>query len=328
MKAKQLQVCQTSQSNNLNLPEVDKQKLLNMSVDEKENYVDELVIVNPKMQRIIDILEECKKSHLTCKQPECASIKGPRRSGKSTIAEEYQKKYPDYETEVGIVKPVFYSSVPCPANIGSLVTRLLYDINDPFYNKERNIGRNTHRLYDILKKCKVELIILDEVQHLVDRDKKKLLQESSDWFKDLIQQTGIPVAFIGLDESERIFLENEQLGGRVLNRDDVKPYTYDDIEFRAFLHIFDSSLPFKGYSGLSQPDLWQRIYLATDGYVGFIKALLKRATRIATVNELDYLTLPVLAQAYNNKLAFLGANPFVPGFDLQSAIKKLGKNTH
>lgn len=322
MKAQHLQTAQTA-ANKLQLPPIDKSKLISLSVAEKEKYVDELTITYPKINDVIDILEDCRNSRMTSEQPECASILGPSGAGKSTITKEFKKLYPDYEGDEGIVKPILRSKVPCPAHIGSLITKLLYDLGDPFYSKRDTTGKATHRLYDLLKKCMVQLIVIDEVQHLVDRDRKTLIKESSDWFKDLIDDTGIPVAFIGLPESEKIFCENEQLGRRVLNRSIVEPFEYGGKGFRAFLHVFDSYLPFEDYSGLSKPDVWQRIYLATDGYAGFIKALLKRATKIAATHNLNYINFPVLAQAYKEKLEFQGPNPFSPDFNLDSAIERL-----
>lgn len=44
-------------------------------------------------------------------------------------------------------------------------------------------------------------------------------------------------------------------------------------------------------------------------------------TKIAAINKLDSITMPVLAQAFNDKLAFQGENPFLPGFDIEKAIE-------
>ena len=122
-------------------------------------------------------------------------------------------------------------------------------MKDPFWAKRYpNIGIMTFRLYELLYTCKVQLIIIDETQQLVDRDSKKLIRESADWFKDLINITKIPVAFLGLPESSNIFIENEQLSGRVLLRETVEPFHYDDKGFRSFLHVFDGELPFENSS--------------------------------------------------------------------------------
>ena len=305
------------------LPDVDKSLFVNMSPDDKEDYVKSITITYPKMQQVFDVFEDCKKSWQTSGQ-DCASVLGPSRAGKTIMAEQFKLRYPDYDEPEGVVKPVLFTSVPCPAHIGPLIAKILYDMKDPFWAKRYpNLGIMTIRLYELLNACKVQLIIIDETQQLVDRDSKKLIKESADWFKDLINITKIPVVFMGLPESSKIFIENEQLGGRVLLRETVEPFPYDDKGFRSFLHVFDGQLPFENSSGLAQPDISQRIYLATDGFVGFVNALLARATNVAAHHKLDSINIPVLAHAYNAKLAHRGPNPFLSGFDLDKAMEKL-----
>ena len=305
---------------------VDKSKFANMSADEKVDYVKDLVIMYPQIKLGFEVLENCMNSWGKKSEPECGCILGDSRVGKTTIAKEFLRKYPDYDEPGGVVKPILYSSIPCPAHIGPMISQLNYDMKDPFWNKAyRNIGILTLRLYELLKKCRVKLIIVEEVQQLVDQDRKKLIRESSDWFKDLINKTKIPVVFLGLPDSTKIFIENEQLGGRVLSRMELKPFQFGDKGFRAFLYVFDTQLPFQKTSGLAQSDVWERIYIATKGYAGFINALLAESTKIALDHKINFINLPVLAHAFNNKLSSHGPNPFVPGFDLENAIKRIKK---
>lgn len=307
---------------NITIQSIDKSKFSYMSAEEKVNYVRNLTIMYPQMQSAINVFENCMNSWGTS-EPECGYILGPSRVGKTTIAEELLRRYPDYDEPEGVVKPILYSSIPCPAYIGPMIAQLLYDMKDPFWNRAyRNTGVLTLRLYELLKKCRVQLILIEESQQLVDRDRKKLIRESSDWFKGLINKTKIPVAFLGLHNSTKIFIENEQLAGRVLSRKELEPFQYGDKGFRAFLQIFDMQLPFQNTSSLAQSNVWERIYIATNGYVGFIKPLLIESTKIAAYHNMNSINLPVLAHAFNNKLSLNGSNPFVPGFDLETAIKK------
>lgn len=311
---------------NNQLLSVDKSILLKKTKEEKLDYVDKLNIFYPKMTDILKRIQKCQESPNHSKQPECLSLIGPRRAGKSTIIEYHQRAYPDIVQSEETTKPVLVSKVPCPAHIGSLVVRLLRDIGDPFFQKKDSIGRSTERLYKLLQYCKVELIVLDEVQHLVDRNRQILIQESADWFKDLIENTRIPVVFVGLPDSRKIFYENEQLGGRVLNRFEVGAFEFDDQTFRTILFLMDQSLPFKNSSGLANIDMCHRIHLATGGLLGFLKPLIKEATSIALENQLELLTMPILSAAYELKLtSIFGKNPFSPGFDLNSTLRKFMK---
>lgn len=300
-----------------------KLELLRLSKKEKLNYVDKLTISYPLMDQIICKIDECRESIQYCSQPECMIISGPPRAGKTTIIKEYMQEHPEINLNEGTVKPVVYCLVPCPATIDGLVSSLIQALGDPFYNKSSRISEKTFRLENLLKACKVELIILDEVQHLVDSNRKKVIMDSADWFKNLIAKTGISVVFVGLPECKKIFVENTQLGSRVLNRYEIIPFNYKDKSFRVILHLLDEALPFEFASDLSESGMWECIYIATHGILGYLKILIRESVNVAIENNYNNITTPILAQAYNNKLhQVLGPNPFVPGFDFDSYFNK------
>ncbi len=290
----------------------DKEKILALTYNEKIRYIDQLRISYPKMNQILQKIEECHHSTETFERPLCMRINGPSGSGKTTLVNIHQKKYPDINTDAGIEKPTLYSRIPCPAYIGGLATKLLNDLGDPFYNRPGKITLHTQRLYKLLKACKVKIIFLDEVQHLVDRNSQKLLRDSSDWFKELIDETGIPVVFLGMSDSNKIFIENEQLANRVRLVENTAPFEFDDT-FKKFLYLFDLSLPLEELSGLADSDISKRIHISTGGLIKNISDLLIESTSIALQNSARKISIPILAKAWNKILYnFLESNPFLP----------------
>ena len=165
----------------------------------------------------------------------------------------------------------------------------------PFYSNGR-IFTQTQRLYQLLKDCKVEIIFLDEVQHLVDRNSQKLLRDSSDWFKSLIDEVKIPVIFIGIPDANRIFIENQQLGSRVRYKEVLSPFEYN-LSFRQFLHVFDNHLPFKNLSNLGSQELSRRIHTATKGIMRNIKDLIYEASKISLKLNMNQISLSAFAEA-------------------------------
>lgn len=298
----------------------DKEKLLSFSFSEKLKYVDELKIYYPKMNQVLQLIEECHQSTEIYKKPQCMRISGPSGSGKTTVVSIHQKKYPNKDTDSGIEIPTLYSRIPCPAYIGGLPAKLLHDLGDPFYSKTTKITLHTQRLYSLLKACKVKIIFLDEVQHLVDRNSQKLLRDSSDWFKELIDETGIPVVFLGMPDSGKIFIENEQLSNRVRLVENIQPFNYDNT-FRTFLYIFDLSLPLNEPSGFANLDLSKRIFIATKGLIKHIRDLIIESTKIALQNNANRISMPMLAQAYT-KILFsqMDINPFSPGYEVKNKL--------
>lgn len=286
---------------------INKSNLLKMSNLEKIKYVDRMIITYNLMDKILAKIEECQSSILYSEQPECLSLIGPTRSGKTTIISQHKKKYPDIIEQDITIKQILYCVTPCPADIGGLVSKLLESIGDPFYIKGTR-NQKTARLANFIKECKVKLIILDEVQHLVDRERQTLIKESADWFKTLIIETNVPVVFVGLPDSRKIFYENSQLSSRVLNRFEINDFDPNDKTFRAILHYFDSYLPLKSYSGLSEPNIWERIHIATHGRFGYIKILIKECAKIAIEKNFQRISLDVLSEAFEAKLSHIFSN--------------------
>lgn len=301
---------------------LNKYKLLSLTVDEKEEYVDKIVIVYPLLQQILNDIEECKNSVHRLNQVKSMFISGDSKYGKSTITKIYKKKYPDIVTEEVTLKSVLYVKVPAPAYIGSLKSKILEYLGDPFYNKILRGYQSDSRITTLLKRCGVQLILLDEFQHLVEGNRHKVLIDSSDWFKNLIDDCGISVVFIGMPDAENVLIENKQLGNRVRIRHSLKPFEFNSKEFRIILDKFDTQLPFEEKSNLAQDDIWKRIYLATGGIIGFIKILITESTRLAAKEELSCINEEILYKAYNNKLYDTSSdNPFSPAYNLRKALK-------
>ena len=306
----------------LELDQIKKHKILKLSYTEKLDFIDKLIIKYPKMNEILSKIDECKNSVEHSREPECIFLSGRPRSGKTIIMEHYMKQYPDTETDTVTIKPILYCRVPCPAYTGALLSALIQAIGDPFYAKQQSTTVKRQRLENFLKKCKVQMIMLDEFQHLVDGNRQRVLMDSSDCFKLIISELRIPVLFVGLPHSEKVFIENDQLGDRVNNRYSIEPFAFNDKAFRIILHQFDLSIPLSNLSGLAQPGTWERIYIATQGVMGYIKILLKESTKIALDSNIEYISDEVLFKAYNNKLYHHSSyNPFSPTFNIEKAIK-------
>jgi hypothetical protein len=309
-------------NNSENAVELNKYKLLSLTADEKEEYVDKMVIIYPLMKQILADIDECKNSSNRLNEIKSMFISGGSRYGKTVITKVYMRSNPDVVEEEVTLKPVLYVKVPAPAYTGSLKSAVLKYLGDPFYDKILRGYQVDSRIAKMLEKCGVKLIILDEFQHLVEGNRHKVLIDSSDWFKNLIDDCGISVVFTGLPYAEQVLTQNEQLGNRVKIRRPLKPFDFNDNCFRNLLNQFDTQLPLEQKSNLAQDGNWQRIYLATGGIIGFVKALLTESTKLAAIEKLPCIDDEILYKAYNNKLYYTSSdNPFSPTYNLRKAIK-------
>lgn len=47
------------------------------------------------------------------------------------------------------------------------------------------------------------MLILDEFQHIIDSDTKRVIQKVADWIKGLVNTLKIPIILCGVPESEK-----------------------------------------------------------------------------------------------------------------------------
>jgi len=184
-----------------------------MSFYERVALAEQIYISYPRLNKLIQRLSHCHQySKYSC-EPECLFIKGPTGCGKTTLYKQYEVQFPRQETLQGTEVTVLSASIPVPATVKGLATTLLFNLGDPIAEKGTILSQ-TLRLEKLIKHCKVELIILDEFQHIIDRDSHKILQTISDWLKNLLNSTNVPMVLIGMPGSDIILDANAQLKRR------------------------------------------------------------------------------------------------------------------
>lgn len=267
--------------------------------------------------------------------PDCLLLVGQTGSGKTTILKTYLESYPKRDAEDGTIVPVIYTLIPPPASVKGLVTKMLEELGDPLYEKGNTIAQ-TIRLYKLLKNCEVELIILDEFHHFIDRESNKVLVTLCDWLKSLIINTKIPVILFGLPISENVLkVDNWQLSRRFNHRYHLVPFprTDDGLEsFREFLSEIEGQLPLTEKSNLSKKSLSERIYYATDGTIGHVMTLIRKGATYAIEHDSNYIDLDILHATYwkhlKHEKLFKKTDPFLEDkFDLEASYAQDKEST-
>jgi hypothetical protein len=205
--------------------------------------------------------------------------------------------------------PVLATEIEVPATIQNFVTDLLEVIGDP-EAKKGSTGIKTIRLRHFLKECETELIILDEFQHFIDRDSLNILKTISDWLKNLINKTKIPIVLMGMPYSSFVLdaVGNEQLKRRFCMREILESFSWKDdaksqIPFRTFLKMIDLALPFDKRAGLGGVTMSFRFFCATNGVPSYVMDIVRPAAVYAVEHGFPGIDLEMLAHAYNHRFA-------------------------
>lgn len=270
-------------------------------VKKRREHVKKIVINHPKY---IEILNEIEEIHYFSKgsvKPDSLFLSGEAGVGKSTLLEEYTDRFPREVVDNSTVLPILYTSVPVGATPKSVASQLLYSLGDPAYEKGTEISM-TSRLLHFVKRCKVEMIIIDEIQHLLDRDTKHVLNKASDWVKSFCDNAGVPIILCGYPESKKIFKFNPQLDRRFLTKVSFDRFHYstkeEQVEFRAFLKNIDDRLPFVEKSKLAKKQLAEKLYYASNGIPSHINKILYEATALAAKSGNDSIDENHLYEAF------------------------------
>src|ERR1043165_9684351 len=280
-----------------------------MSKLEKCALVERIFILHPRLTDLLEKIRHCHEYSKIAAEPECMFIGGYAGTGKTTLQEHYAAQFPPVFHEEGATIPVLCGRVPERASNKSLVAELLHGFGDPAAGKGPAYNQ-TLRFRLFMKECKTELTFLDEFQHFVDKDSEKVLKNVSDWLKNLIDQTNRPLIMCGMPYADAILDApgNEQLRRRFSVRASLAPFGWstsaEQAEFKAFLRAVDKQLPFASPRSfrLSEHAIAYQFYCATNGRIGMIMKIVRRAAELAIMRSMEDINQDVLAEAYDDRL--------------------------
>lgn len=289
------------------------------TLEERILKIESIYVLSPDLNCVYKAVQSCHRNSRYYREPKCMLITGRPGVGKTSLAEFYIKDYPRIEKEDTVEVPVLYLKIDVPATPKNLVSALLAALGDPAA-ESGTIGSQTRRLRKFLEELKTGLIILDEFQHFIDRDSLKVLKTISDWLKLLIDNSRIPVVLMGMPYSH-IILDtrgNEQLKRRFSLRRSIEPFGWggadqDQQDFRSFLKLVDSKLPFDKGANLACKTMAFRFYCATNGVISYVMDLVRTAALSAIEQSVETVDINLLADAYDESLALAypdRGNPF------------------
>jgi DNA transposition AAA+ family ATPase len=248
-------------------------------------------------------------------------ILGESGTGKSTLCQWFADAYPRQKLVERDVVPVLVVAVPAAASISSMAEAILTPLGDPAPNRG-SLSEKARRVVALVRGCKVEMILIDEAQHISDRGQSHTHYMVADWLKVLIDGMGVPTVFLGLPRLESLIQANEQLRRRFSNRlrlslGQGEEGTVLD-ECLDLFHSLAQALPFPISSAPYElSDLGARLYYASDGRIAHIKKLLAGALRLAIEERLDAIEPFLLERVFTNEIWWEGVgalNPFNEAF--------------
>jgi len=276
-----------------------------MSLEERLYKLEHIYVASPRINGILKEIENCRVDSKVAREPRSMLLIGETGAGKTTIIEKYLEKFPAFDTDERKVIPVFKSELPSKITPRALAQTMLSEMGDPDPDSGNEVAL-TRRLVKLIKETGVELIIIDEFQHLLKPDCKKYMDFVSNWIKSLLNNAKVPILLAGTPDSESILATNAQLETRISLVEELKYYSWaeepDRIEYRQFLKMVDKALPFEKPANLQDPDRAIRFFAASVGMPRHTMRLILESGRIALKGGLPGLTDELFEDAFNKHL--------------------------
>jgi hypothetical protein len=250
---------------------------------------------------------------------------GESGSGKTTIIAYFESLHPRVDHKWGMEVPVLLAKVPARPSVKSFAETLLYRLGDPLWARGNTVGKSI-RLRELLKRCGVRLLALDEFQHFVDVRQANIPNDVADWLKEQVEEAKLAIVVLGLQRCLEVLKQNEQLRRRFGATLRVGAFRWENKDdrttYRAFLRAVQEQLREYVMPPLADLEMAFRMHYGSYGLIGYTMKIIRGATRIARCHPRREITLHTLAQSFEEHVwieRLSDRNPFLENFDAGKA---------
>ncbi len=248
--------------------------------------------------------------------PRHVMVLGPSGAGKSSVLEEYLHHFPSSEEVEQRRIPVLRVEIKSSPTVRSVAEDILKAMGVAMAYRG-TVNEKTDRVVASLAKFGVELLMLDEVQHLLGANKRSFgSNDETEWLKTLLNLINIPVVLSGLPYAQALLSTNEQLRRRLDGVCYLSPFSIDDEEaaadFAGVVNWFDGEIHGGKAIGLHENGMLARMFYASDGLIGYLSKLLIGAMEIRLEHDHKRVELWMLEQSFTQRLWAEGVGPLNP----------------
>lgn len=244
----------------------------------------------PAAKSVLDRMEELFEIPPTHRMP-CLLLVGDSNNGKTMLLKHFFRLH-KFQEQPGqsATLPALYVQTPASPNEHELFATMLERLRLP-----HNPAGRSHVLRaqaeKAMRSLKVRMLVLDEIHNILVGPTLKQKQFLN-ILKYLFNELEIPIVAAGTKDALRATRTDDQISNRFEPM--FLPAWKMDTEFRRLLASFQTMLPLRQTSNLSQDPLLGRIYMMSEGLIGEVSAILVRGAVAAARSGGEKITPAIL----------------------------------
>ena len=275
---------------------------LEAEIDRRVARVGSVYVRTPEVRLANELIVRTRKLRRQGGGAFCSLITGESGCGKSRIFQLYAAGQPAPAPDT---MPVLAFETPSPFSFSGILDAMLTAMGVEGFPGRHDVVRMRKRVLYFLDRLKVELILMEEVSHIIDRKERtaKIPYWALDFIKLYILDTAkVPVIMNGIPVAKDLFEINPQMLLRRHGMVELTPYDSADPvrrrQFMLLLEKFEVEAGFPTAVLKGNEALCSRILRATGGIHGEVAKLMVEATEIGIRKGASGLTADIVALAH------------------------------
>ncbi|CRL51604.1 MULTISPECIES: TniB family NTP-binding protein [unclassified Pseudomonas] len=261
---------------------------MNPTNEKKLKHFKTFTILHPQYREAVETIHRSIQATKLRGEPSCAVLLGDPGTGKTRVCHQILSEYArpsNVRTEAGLqdIRPSVYCRIPTQVTIKGVLISLLSCFET--FSAYQSMGALEYRLMTVLKNCQTQLIILDELQHLLSRGAARTKETVCDWVKVLTDIFAGEVILAGTPDCEAIITAHSALAGRFPYSARLEcfnlntPESYEDFVklLRAFSIRMKETFGFSEIPELTDEKMALAMYAFSSGNMRSIRTLLFQA---------------------------------------------------
>ncbi len=267
-------------------------KLIELSDKERIHAIQgEAWIPYTRAKQILDRMEELLEYPRIDRMPNMLIV-GASNNGKTKILHHFENQHkpdPNPDGDYSII-PVIFVEAPKKPDMNDFYNRMLEAIWQPYSIRARDTEKE-REVMKVLRNVQLKVLLIDEIQHIIAGGQVKQ-REFRNGLKSLGNELKISIICAGVEEAFNAFNTDPQLSNRF--EPEFLPKWSLNNEYGDLLASFERRLPLRYSSNLRDPAIAQKVLWMSEGILGEIHEVLKRAGVQAIRDKSERITMKTI----------------------------------